>query len=57
MSPSPIRLGMSRTVMPGVSIGTRKIEMPSLPGAVRASRKQVSAAPAYDVQIFWPSTR
>ena len=39
--PSMVRNG--RISMPGVSIGTRNTEMPSRPGAVLASRKQVSA--------------
>ena len=51
--------GISRTSMPGVSIGTSRIVMPSRfgdSGSVRTSRKHHSAAWAYDVQIFWPFT-
>ena len=55
MSPSPISEGILRTVMPGVSIGTSRMVMPRLRSSlVRVSRKQVSASPAYEVQIFWP---
>ena len=57
MSPWPMRLGIARTSMPGVDIGTRKIAMPLLPCApalVRASRKQWCAIAAYEVQILVP---
>ena len=55
--PSIDRIG--RTVMPGVSIGTTNIVMPSCrsPGPTRAARTHHCAMPAYEVQIFWPVMR
>ncbi len=54
-SPSPTRLGIGRTEMPGSFMSTRKMQMPSLRRPlVLASRKQWSARAAYDVQTFEP---
>ncbi len=50
---------MGRTVIPGVSMGTTNMVMPSwrCPSPTRAARTHHWAMPAYDVQIFWPSMR
>ena len=57
---SPISmLGIARTVMPGLSIGTSRKLIPSCFFAclsVRTSRKIQLASIAREVQIFWPLT-